>query len=144
MRRKFLMIVLVLAAAAAQAGDVYKWTDAGGVVHYSDTEPSPEMKAQKLRLDGTKPRDVAAAPANDADEPAAVAKTTKATAENLIGAAQVVDRHCDQARAELELLQGPSPVGIDRSGTGKPEVLDDRARQTQIARVQTTIATYCK
>jgi hypothetical protein len=144
MQRISLWIALALAAICAQAGDVYKWTDAGGVVHYSDTEPSPDMKARKLRLDGTKPREVASAAANDADEPAAAATTTKAAAETLIGAARVVDRHCEQARAELELLQGPSPVGIDQSGTGKPEPLDDRARQSQIARVQTTIATYCK
>ena len=32
--------VLILAAFAAQGADIYKWTDADGVVHYSD-QPHP-------------------------------------------------------------------------------------------------------
>jgi hypothetical protein len=47
--RTFLLVLLVL-AAPAQA-QVYRWVDAKGTVHYSNTEPPPSAKAQKLDID---------------------------------------------------------------------------------------------
>ena len=45
---------------------------------------------------------------------------------------------------ELTFVQVRSgPVGMD-TGTGKPQPLDDNARQRQIGNAQTIIATYCK
>ena len=140
MQRKSLIIALVLAAASAQAADVYKWTDAGGVVHYSDTEPPPSMKSEIVHLNGTAPTTAAAA-ANDADEGGG-AKTPPG--EQLASAAQSAEKSCEQARANLEVLQSKFAVGMDTSGTGKPEVLDDNARKAQIASAQSIIATYCQ
>jgi len=54
------------------------------------------------------------------------------------------ERRCADARNNLELLQSKYTVGLDPQGTGKPEILDDQARQAQIARAQTLIATDCK
>lgn len=41
------MIALTLVAAAAQAGDVYKWKDKDGKVHYGD-RPKPDAQAVEL------------------------------------------------------------------------------------------------
>ncbi len=41
-----LLVPLVLTGAAAQAGDIYRWTDAQGRVHYGDQPPPGD--AQKI------------------------------------------------------------------------------------------------
>ena len=44
-----LALLLALIVAAPVAADVYKWTDAQGRAHYSDSAP-PDTKAQQVRL----------------------------------------------------------------------------------------------
>jgi hypothetical protein len=141
MQRKSLIIALALAAGSAQAADVYKWTDAAGIVHYSDTEPPSSQKSEIVHLNGTAPTTAAAA-ANDADEGGEAA--AKMPPGQLASAVQSAEKRCEQARANLEVLQSKFAVGMDTSGTGKPEVLDDNTRKAQIASAQTIIATYCQ
>jgi glutaredoxin len=52
MRRWLRWIALagLVATAAAAADQVYKWTDAGGHVHYSNEAPPQDVNAQKVRL----------------------------------------------------------------------------------------------
>jgi len=45
---RFLLLVLLITPLLAAAG-VYKWTDAQGKVHYSDSPP-PETKAQQVNV----------------------------------------------------------------------------------------------
>jgi len=144
MQRISLWIVLALAAAAVQAAEMYKWTDAAGVVHYSDSEPPAQVKASKVHVAGTKTAGASDAAANDADEPEAAAAKAVAADDTLASKVQSAERRCEQARANLEVLQGKFTVGMDISGTGKAEPLDDKQRQAQIAAAQTVIATYCK
>ena len=144
MQRIALWIVLALAAAGLQAADLYKWTDADGVVHYSDTEPPASVKSVKMHVAGTKTAAETDAAANDAAEAAASATKVEAQAGTLASSVQSAERRCEQARANLEVLQGKLAVGMDTSDTGKPEVLDDKQRQAEVARSQSIIATYCK
>jgi glutaredoxin len=44
-----LALLVALIAAPPAVADVYKWTDAQGRVHYSDSAP-PDTKAQQVRL----------------------------------------------------------------------------------------------
>lgn len=140
---KSLLLVLAVASAPAAAADVYKWTDAGGVVHYSDTEPANELKAQRLHLTETSTNEVAAG-TTESGEPMSAARPDKTPDGTLVSAVQSAERRCADARNNLELLQSKYAVGLDPQGTGKPEVLDDQARQAQIARAQTLIAANCK
>ena len=147
MQRCFLFAVLACAVPAASAADVYKWTDAGGVVHYSDTEPAADVKASKLHLRGTTATesDLTTAAGNaDQATGAAAAADTRPPAGMQVSAGPNAGRICEQARSELELLQSGAAVGLDTRGTGNPVPLDDNARQAQIARAQALIARYCK
>ena len=136
-----LLLVLALASMPAAAGDVYKWTDAGGVVHYSDAEPAAELKAQRLHLSENQTSAVADAAAN----PAAARSTTDDPPDGPQGnPVPGAERQCADARNNLELLQSRSTPGLDAQGGAKPEDLAGPARQQQIARAQTLIATYCK
>ena len=59
--RRALLLALALIATAAPAGDLYRWVDAEGRVHYTDSPP-PGIKVEKLgiRSQATDPAALAA------------------------------------------------------------------------------------
>jgi uncharacterized protein DUF4124 len=148
MKRKLLLLVLVSTVATAYAtpGQVYKWTDAGGVVHYSDSPPPKDAtSAQTVRVTGgdrphaipTENVDPAAKPADpNADKPPGPNVAMDDTPDNRVKA-------CDSARSNLTLLQGKGAVAVN-GADGKPQTLDDKGRQAQIADANAQIALYCK
>jgi len=94
MPNKSLWLVLALASAPAAAADVYKWIDAGGVVHYSDTEPAPELKAERVHLAGTSSGEAKAGAADQADaaNPAPGADTPREGTQ--VSSVQSAERRC--------------------------------------------------
>ncbi|MDR3389293.1 MAG: DUF4124 domain-containing protein [Rudaea sp.] len=148
MNRKLPLLALALVAASAYAADaqVYKWTDAAGVVHYSDAPPPKDtLNVQTVRVSGgdrphavnnennetngaaDKPRDTASG--NPAPADASMADTPDNRA-----------KLCETARGNLELLQSKFPVTI--TGTSQP--LDDKARQAQVAAANAAVELYCR
>ena len=112
MQRCILFAILACAVPAVFAADVYKWTDDGGVVHYSDTEPSADVKASKLHLRGTPTTegDLTTAAGNaDQATGAAAAAGASPPAGTQLSAAPNAERICERARSDLELLQSLSP-----------------------------------
>ncbi|GAA3931394.1 DUF4124 domain-containing protein [Luteimonas lutimaris] len=108
---------LLLAMAAASAGELYQWKDANGVTHYSQTPPASGQYTERTESG----RDVARSPAE------AEAKADK-PAES---------PQCTTARANIALLESESPVQQDSDGDGQPDkTLDDteRANQLELAR----------
>ena len=145
MNRQWMLIALLGTVAAAQAADAYRWVDAKGVVHYSDAPPPVEAKAELVHLPGTGSTTGAAvampdepAKADDSEEPG-----EKKPPGTLASSVQSAEKRCADARTNLEVLQRSGPVGMD-TGSGRPQPLDDAARQRQIGNAQTIIATYCK
>src|SRR5690242_6876083 len=45
-----LLLIAALVAGSAHAGDYYKWTDAHGTVHYSQTPPPPDHASTTVRV----------------------------------------------------------------------------------------------
>jgi uncharacterized protein DUF4124 len=145
MRRQWVLVALLGGFAAAQATDAYKWVDANGVMHYSDTAPPPETKSELVHLRGT--GTTAAAPAAIEDDTADNGESRKpaGAAQNTVASAVVTaEKRCADARANLEVLQRKGPVGFDTGSKDTPRVFDDNERQRQISSAQTIIATYCK
>jgi len=50
MRRILLLLLLAGLAPGVSAGKVYKWTDADGKVHYSNTPPASGTQAREVQL----------------------------------------------------------------------------------------------
>jgi hypothetical protein len=142
MHSKSLIIALLLACASAQATDVYKWTDAAGVVQYTELEPPANVKAVKMHLVGTASTATAADVAADDESGLPSAQNPKQRDTQVI-AAEGVKARCERARADLELLQGSAPVGLNTGGTGDAQPLDEAGRKAQIASTQTIIAHSC-
>src|SRR5690606_40478319 len=101
MRHPILCAALALAAASAGAGasDIYQWTDARGITHYSETPPPAGTPYQTRRITNTgSSAQPAPAPGGDAG----------------------TNPQCAAARASIELpaSDGPGPQGA-ADGTGR-------------------------
>ena len=144
MNRAMILLVLTCAAASVTAADkqqVYKWTDANGIVHFSDTPPPSDTKnVESLHLaGGTTTAAAADQPPNAAGGSPAANAAPAAAPANATDDATL----CKQSRANLELLQSKTPVGI-AGADGKAQVLDDKARELQIANAKLSISRFCK
>lgn len=149
MKRTMVFLALCTASAAVfgASGQVYKWTDAQGVVHYSDAPPgNTQPDVQTVRVSGgDRPHAIDNA---TADTPPA--DTAQKPADNGLPKEQVlVDnadnrrKACQSAHNNLDLLSSKFPVSITGSD-GKTTALDDKSRQAQIADTNAQIALYCK
>ena len=135
-----LALAALFAGGAACATELYKWTDKNGVVHYSDAPPPKgDEAAQRLRLNGTespkneaeaKPAEPEKADANKPAEPPPAALPD--TPENR-------KRLCDQAQAQVDLLQSKFQVA---DSSGKP--LDEKTRAARTADAKQAVATNCR
>ena len=143
MTRTILFLALSAASTAfAGGGQVYKWTDTQGVVHYSDAPPPiTQTNVQTVRVNGgVSTASTATAPdAAPAQQPPAQTQV----AQNAPPAASDHSRDCANARSNLELLQSKFQVSVTDS-SGKAVALDDKARQAQVADMNAQIAAYCK
>ena len=143
MNRKLVLLALSCFMVGAYAVDqqVYKWTDAAGVVHFSDSPPPKDAKdVQLMRVSGgDRPRSVDNSPNS---EPGS---TPAANANNAapVDPKDANAKACATSRNNLDLLQSKMPVSVT-GPDGKPVPLDDKAREAQIAAANANIALYCK
>jgi hypothetical protein len=131
MQRVAFAAALIVAAStvsvghAQQAkGEVYEWTDARGVTHYSGTPPASGTFRQRVI---THAGSAAPAPGQAATPVAAVD-----------------DRQCRIARANIAALASERPVGPDADGDGKPDspmTTEQRAAQRNLA--EAAVKAYC-
>jgi len=144
--RTLLAVMLVASTAFAGSGQVYKWTDAQGVVHYSDAPPpTTQSNVQTVRVTGgDRPHDVTSASSstesNDSQQQPGQTQVAQNTPP---GAAVDHSKDCATARSNLELLQSKFQVTVN-GADGKPVQLDDKARQVQLAAANAQVAVYCK
>jgi hypothetical protein len=144
MKTTLLLLTLLCAAASANAEQVYKWTDAAGIVHYSDSPPpSDAQNVQTVRITGgDRPHSVPTENNTESGENKK-ADTGGGAAPTQPGSKtdDVRSKNCQTARANLEILQSNYPVAMGDSG-GK--ALDDKGRQSQITEANAQIAFYCR
>lgn len=143
-----LLLSLALAATAAQSDQVYKWTDANGVTHFTDQPPAQGTKFDKVQINA----DLGKMGTQDSSNPPSTA--TDSTSVNASGKnqpapvpenpVQAMAKACEQSRAQLELLQSKHQVSMDTKGNGQAQVLDDAARKAEIVKAQEAVAAYCK
>jgi hypothetical protein len=145
----FLLILCgVVASAHAAQGQVYKWTDASGIVHYSDAPPPQDVtNVEKVRVTGgDRPHAMGGdAPAEgaDADKPKDPADNGLPQPTTMADNADNRVKACTAARNNLDLLNSKFPVAITGSD-GKSRALDDNQRKSQIADASAQVALYCK
>ncbi len=135
----FLIMLTVLSAGMVFAGDIYKWTDEGGNVHYGD-RPTSEVSEEPLAVSSviTDPPKVQAryevnAAANEPAEP---------TPEEL--RAQAVDREekCATSKARLQKFLTSRRL-YKQDENGERVYLDEDEILAARERVQNQVEEYC-
>lgn len=103
--------------------DIYKWKDAKGVTHYTETPPPTGQRYEARQIDAR-------------SGTAAVAAAPTAAPESA---------DCLTARRNLELLSGKGDVSMAAGADGKPgAVLDQETRATQRNLADAAVKAYCK
>jgi len=152
MKAPLLLLVLIVAGASASAAQVYSWTDANGVKHFSDSPPPPSVNAQKIKVrgalttnEGTQP---ATAPASTQEpkppEPAPPGAGATASAKPLVDSPENRAKQCQLAKSNLALLQSQFQVSAPPGDDGKTAVLDDAGRKQALDKAQDQVSFYCK
>ena len=141
-RTIFFMAMAAASTAFAAGGQVYKWTDAQGVVHYSDAPPpTTQSNVQTVRVTGgDRPHDVGSSTPAEPDAAPPQQPGQNQVAQN---APSDFAKNCATARSNLELLQSKFQVNVT-DANGKAVALDDKSRQVQIADMNAQISLYCK
>ena len=144
MRRLSIALALLLVAPLACA-QVYKWTDAHGTIHYSESPPPTGTKYSQVSVNtGT------AAPAGS-DTPAAASgnNSSASSSQNSNAAPQapVEDtpenraKLCSSLKANIGTLQGSGPVVMNNGG--QQQLLNADQRKQQLDASQSQYSQYC-
>jgi hypothetical protein len=118
-----LFAALALATALPATAQIYKWKDAKGVTHYSESPPPKGAYSTQ-------------------DMPRAT-PTSAPAASNAASAPKSADPRCDTARKNLVALQGKGQVQRDVDNDGKPDkVLTDSERSGEVELARATLKAY--
>ena len=141
------MLLLALACALALpalGGELYRWTDENGVVHFSETPPADrDVAAESMPFDSAP-----AAPAAEAGTEAGVSAAQQRREdisrkhEEARANAALEDAECAAWRAELERLE-PNRRVFFTNEQGETERMDDVARTDRVAELKSLIAGNC-
>ena len=140
------VIGLSLACVAGFAGaqQIYKWKDANGVMHYSQTPPSSSTHYTKMQL--TSQPDVTSGTSassnteseNESETPPARSAASGSTQPDTPSNRAEL---CKQLSSNIALLQSKQPVVT--GGDGKQQVMSDNAREQQLATARAQQVQYC-
>ncbi|GAB3793572.1 DUF4124 domain-containing protein [Dyella agri] len=139
MPRSLIAVALLLIAPLAAAQQIYKWTDAKGTVHYSQSAPTEGTRYQTVKLAG-------GVESSDTPAPQPATSNTSAPA-NSAAPAPMTDtpanraRLCATLKSNLATLQASGPVVMQQAG--KPAVLSDDQRKQQIETANAQYRQYC-
>ena len=137
MHRSMIALTLLLVAPLAGA-QVYKWKDASGTEHYSQTPPpSSATKFKEVKPDTSVPATPAASTTVPAAAPAAPQPTTTTVADTPENRAKL----CASLQTNLAALKSAAPVVMQQGG--KQTALDDSARKQQASAAQAQYQQYC-
>lgn len=140
MKRMTWLLLSMLLAGVAVAGQIYKWKDAEGKIHYSDTPPPADAKATPLKMRAEdQPVSAVASP----KAPPIVSKSASAAAASAPAAPSEKDpKLCQQAQARKTFLQSGQ---LTRSVNEKGEVefMSDQKRAAELADAQKAIERFC-
>jgi hypothetical protein len=140
MKSTWLLLVLLAAGLPAVATEMYSWTDANGVRHFSDSPPPANVaKAQKIKVTGGV---TSSAPAEDVQKKEEAAKSAGPALAAAAGySADDIKRNCDVAKKNLGQLQAQKlPVDAE----GYPVDLDAaKNQQAQIDKTGQQIKLFC-
>lgn len=138
MRRLSLAVALLLIAPLACA-QVFKWTDAHGTVHYSQTPPATGTKYSRVTVNGAV--DPVTPPSHEASTETPSDSTPTAATQSVADTPANRKKLCASLQGNLNTLKGDQPVVMQVNGQQK--VIDQAQRKQQISNAQAQYQRYC-
>ena len=142
------LLLLCVCVTAASADPLYKWVDADGHVHYSQTPPpgaASKAKTMDVHAGQSDPAAVQAAQQLEQQQQAerqAAEQNAEQQAQKDAEHKQALQEACDNLRARLQLYQIAGPVfTVDAQGTRHYVSDEDHLRKEQ--ELQDQIKKYC-
>jgi hypothetical protein len=128
MNARTLVLTLVLAVIAmpALAGNVYRWVDKDGKVHFGDRPPPGAQHVQLRRSGASVP---APAGGEDAQEPGEEAAAARAAA-------------CEREREKLRNYRGADRI-VQTDALGQESELDEEQRQQLLELTERRMREHC-
>jgi hypothetical protein len=142
------MLALV-AAHSAIAGDIYKWTDAEGNVHYGDRPAGEQPERVAVESQPTDPARIQAATQARADartarsEAAAAAAASGPTPEQLKAEAAERAERCTSVKAQMQQLVTSRRL-YREDENGERVYLDESETIAARERVENQISEFCR
>jgi hypothetical protein len=144
--KKSLIILLLLVAGSALAGEIYKWTDADGTVHYEDQPLGADAERLNIKSKATDrdsiEQQAASRTAANEERESAPAEASPSPAE-LRKKAKVNKARCEEYTARQESLE-TSRRFYREDEKGERTYLDDDQVQKVREQVQANIKEFCK
>ena len=129
------LAMLLLALSTATAADMYSWTDAHGVKHFSDSPPPKSVKAHKLKVRGG----VTSSTSTEAEQPTGSAGPAMAAAAGY--SPEDIQRNCSVAQKNRATLEARQPALDENGDPADAEAAS--ARQAQLDKANQQIALFC-
>jgi hypothetical protein len=146
-----ILLLAVIAAGTATAGEIYKWTDEEGNVHFGDHRPDGE-ETEKVAIQSkpTNPARMqaaaqarASAAAKSQDEAAAAAAAQQGpTPEELQAQAEAKAEKCNTYRERLQKYLTSRRL-YREDDTGERVYLDESETQAAREKVENQVQKYC-
>lgn len=133
--QRFLVVLALAMTAPLASAQVYKWADASGTIHYSQSPPVKGTQFKQVKPGGVAPPIVPPAAAPAAAPPPPMATEVADTPENRV-------KLCATLKSSLAALQGTGAVVMQQDG--KQTVLDPAQRKQQADAAQDKSQQYCQ
>ncbi|HET6906920.1 MAG TPA: DUF4124 domain-containing protein [Rhodanobacteraceae bacterium] len=142
----FVLAAAALALAASADAQVYKWKDANGTVHYSDSAPNSGVEYQKVKISSNVGTPVAAATsaaaASNAGSAQAATQPAPASTARIPDTAANRAKLCSDLDRNIGLLDSDRPLTSGDANSPQQNMSDVQRRQElNTARAQK--AQYC-
>lgn len=139
-----LLATLLLALPLVAGAQVYKWKDARGTDHFSDSPPPNGVKytVVKTRRDDVRPG-VAPKAGSDASGNAGASGGSSASGQDgQSGRDAQLKRFCAQIQSNIDLLKSSQVIG-QQGSDGKTVMLSPDMRAKQLQQQQQRYKAYC-
>jgi cytoskeletal protein RodZ len=143
MRRPSIALALLLVAPLVSA-QVYKWTDAQGTVHYSETPPPSGTKYNRVEVNtgSDAPAEASSSSASSAATSSTQSSSDSSASQPATDTPENRAKMCASLKTNIGTLQGSGPVVMQGTG-GQQQLLNADQRKQQLDASQSQFQQYC-
>ena len=120
-KHAFFIVATMLASSSlintATAGNVYKWTDDNGTIHYGDKRPKDvQSKTLKVNSKSSAPQTPVQEQLKSLEEKESQESLAKSEKEKELQLKNNNEQRCDQAKSNLQTIENNARIRIEENG----------------------------